>query len=106
MTSIKPHPSSIVLFTDATTDSSSSGYYIWGARMALQVHGTWDGATVNLEASLDDGTTWSTFTGYSYTADAFKVLWTTRGMMVRASIASAGASTSLSMSILLANDDR
>ena len=106
MTTVKPHPNSIVLFTAETTSTSSASYYVWGPRMALQVSGTWDGATVNLEASLDDGTTWNTFTGYSYTADAFKVLWTTRGMMVRASIANAGASTSISMSILLANDDR
>ena len=106
MTTVSPKPTSIQLFDAATTSSSSASYYTWGPRMAFQLNGIWDGATINIEVSLDDGSTWNVLTGHAYTADTAKVVWTTRSMKVRATIANSGASTSLSAWLLLSNDDR
>ena len=104
--SIAPKIKAIHLLDDAATNVSSASYSVWGPRLAFQIAGTWDGATVSLETSLNEGTTWSTLTGYAYTTDTAKVIWTTRGMLVRATITNAGASTVLNAWMLLSNEDR
>ena len=91
---------------DASTDISSSSYSVWGPRLAFQLSGTWDGATVSIEMSLDEGTTWTVITGHAYTSDTAKVIWTTRGMLIRATITNAGASTVLNAWMLLSNENQ
>ena len=104
--SITPKIKAIHLLDDAATDVSSSSYSVWGPRLAFQISGTWDGATVSIEMSLDEGTTWTVITGHAYTSDTAKIIWTTRGMLIRATITSAGASTVLNAWMLLSNEDR
>lgn len=106
MTTVSPTPKAIRLFNDTAVDGSSSSFYTWGPRLAFQLAGTWDGATITLQTSLDDGTTWTALTGHAYTSDTAKVIWTTRSMLIRATISSAGAATVLNGWILLSNDDR
>ena len=103
---ITPKIKPIHLLTDAAVNGSSASYSVWGPRLAFQFAGTWNGATISLETSLDEGTTWNTITGHAYTTDTAKVVWVTRGMLVRATITNAGASTVLNAWLLLSNENQ
>ena len=61
----------------------------------LQISGTWNGATVTIYGSLDDGTTFKAPTNSAYTEDVITSFQMGPGK-VKATISSAGASTSLS----------
>ena len=56
--SITPKIKPVHLLDDASTDISSSSYSVWGPRLAFQLSGTWDGATVT--ADRPAGTTGTT----------------------------------------------
>lgn len=63
-------------------------------KLAVQVAGTFDGATVTIEGSLDDGTTYSPLANGEFTEEEIRIL-DTPPILVRATISGAGASTDL-----------
>lgn len=90
-----------VLFTDRTTDGTSDAYEIEAIRGAVAVTGTFDGAEVDIEMSIDGGTTYvSTET---ITAASIKIFQFIKRGLVRAVVSSAGASTSLTVKVRLEN---
>ena len=89
--------SGILLFSERTTDGTSQAFTVDSSRGAVAVSGTFDGATVALEASIDGGTTFISCT--EVTEAAIKAFQATRGTKIRATISSAGASTSLTVNL-------
>lgn len=85
------------LFTARTTDGSSDGSYgapdFNRARMIV-AWGTWDGATLTMEVSVDD-TTWVALEDGAFTVDTAKTMLLPASVQLRATVASAGGSTSL-----------
>ena len=61
--------------------------------------GTWDGATLKLEFSFDGGTVWHEDSNLTFTANGSSVSELSRNTLIRATLSSAGASTSVSMYI-------
>jgi hypothetical protein len=98
----------MALLTAQTTDDSStvfkhstfpeiehSGNYFFFA------WGTWDGATMTLEFSPDDGTTWvACGANTTLTADGAGWALVPNRVQLRATVSSAGASTSLSADMM------
>lgn len=93
------------LFDDRSTNGSSDAVVIEeGAIRGLVVHGTWDGATVRLEKSIDGGATWITH-GVGSGSEATWISDTdTTGYLAPARykgvMESAGPNTSLTLEIL------
>lgn len=61
----------------------------------ITCQGTWDGATVNVEHSIDGGTTWIADSELAFTENASKVSELSRNARVRGTMSSAGASSSV-----------
>lgn len=89
--------SGIILFNNRTTDGTSQAFTVDSPRGAVAISGTFDGATVALEASIDGGTTYISCT--SVTEAAIKAFQATSDTRIRATISSAGASTSLTVNL-------
>lgn len=96
-----------ILLENRTTDGSGDGFSIPsidGVRdLFLRVSGTFDGATVVLEKSVDGGSTWFTHgegsgTPASWTA-AVDTTIRAQKARYRGTVSHAGASTSVSMEI-------
>lgn len=62
---------------------------------SLHVFGTWDGATVTIQGSLDGGVTWTALSSLTLTANTF-ISFEMGLAHIRAVVSSAGASTELS----------
>ena len=86
------------LFSAVTTNSSTTGVLIDGGEreIALSVHGTWDGATVTIEGSLDDTNYGETGSEGVFTANGTRRVWIPEGVYyLRGTISGAGGSTSV-----------
>jgi hypothetical protein len=81
---------------DGVTANSTGEAVEWTGKGpgSLQVSGTWDGATVTIQGSLDGGVTWVTVAGGVFTADAILSFEMGNGL-VHAVVSSVGT-TSLS----------
>ena len=86
---------SFTLFENQTTNATSNSADFIIATGAVAVSGTFDGATVTMEASLDGGTTFIAAT--TATEAAIKAYKCTKQTKMRAVITGAGASTSLTV---------
>jgi hypothetical protein len=85
----------IVLLNEVSTNSTGEAFQWRGTGPgSLQVSGTWDGATVTIQGSLDGGDTWVTVAGGVFTADAILGFEMGNGL-VHAVVSSVGT-TSLS----------
>lgn len=67
-------------------------------KIAVQVKGTFDGATVTLEASLDEGSTYSPMVNGEFTEAEVRIL-DTPVCMIRGTVSSAGAGTDVQVII-------
>lgn len=93
-----------VTLLDGVTSNSNGPSTVWPLRTPYKcaniiVYGTWDTATVTLQHSLDNGTTWMDFkddtgTSVTWTANAEKVLCIDQ-RMIRLVVSSVGGSTDL-----------
>ena len=88
----------IVLFEDRETDGTSESYKIIEPRGAISVSGTFDGATVTIESSIDGTIFVATEQATAASMLAFEFV---KGGELRAVITSAGASTSLTVKLAL-----
>ena len=97
----------IEIFSAETSDGDSSSFEFAGGDQAVHVgwspvsmtivaYGTWDGATLKIQASPDGGTTKIDITDASFTANGLLNLEVRRGLTYYGNISSAGGSTSLS----------
>ena len=84
------------LFSEQTTDATSSSHQLTEFRGVVAVSGTWDGASVALELSVDDSEFISSDT---VTSDSMRAFQFMKGGYIRAVITSAGASTSLTVEV-------
>lgn len=89
--------SGIALFSARATDGTSTAFSVETSRGAVAITGTFGGATVSLEASIDGGTTFVSCT--SVTAAAIKAFQAMRRIFIRAVISGAGASTSITVNL-------
>jgi len=80
--------------------STPSTNIFWGGQGTLYVWGTWDGATVTLQASPDNGTTWIDLEDATFTQNTVTNITLHTMNQIRASISGAGGSTSLNAKIL------
>ena len=85
----------LTLFENQTTNATSPPSDLIIATGAVAVSGTFDGATVTMEASLDGGTTFIAAT--AITEAAIKAYKCTKQTKMRAVITGAGLSTSLTV---------
>lgn len=92
------------LFSERTTDGNSPAKdfrttrrYQGGNTYTVYAYGTWDGATVKFQGSLD-GNYWIDIVNASYTVDRIDNLILATNY-IRAVISGAGASTSLNVHI-------
>lgn len=84
---------------DAGSGASRRGATI--EEVWVEAGGTFDSATVSLETSSDDGTTWLNHTSTNLTAAGAVVFkLPSRGLLVRGKVASAGGSTSVFLRLL------
>lgn len=88
----------VVLFSERTTDGTSEAFEVVEPRGAIAVSGTFDGATVTIESSID-GTTF--IETEQATTDSMIVFEFIKGGKFRAVVSSAGASTSLTVKLAL-----
>lgn len=93
------------LFDDRNTNGSSDAVVIdEGAIRGIVAHGTWDGAIVRLEKSIDGGATWITHGIGSGATAEFVSDTDTTGFLAPARykgvLENAGTSTSITMEIL------
>jgi hypothetical protein len=66
----------------------------------LEASGTFNGATLTLETSSDEGVTWINHTDTAQTAaGALAIFLPTRGLLVRGKVTSAGGSTSVTLKL-------
>jgi regulation of enolase protein 1 (concanavalin A-like superfamily) len=86
------------LFSARTTDGNSSALDHPGGPVMLIVRGTFNGATVKLQAS-DDGTNWVDVQYAAFTAALAVLFELPIGSKIRANVSGAGASTSLTVAI-------
>jgi hypothetical protein len=82
------------IFTARTTDGSSASFESNGRVVTVVVNGTFDGATVTIEVSPNLGTTWIPTT-VTFTSAGVQNFVSGVGFSHRATVSSAGASTSL-----------
>jgi hypothetical protein len=71
-----------------------------GGKYNIFAYGTWDTATLKIQISPDNGTTWIDYASLSYTANAAATFDAAPGALVRAHLASVGATTSLTALLL------
>lgn len=89
--------------TGTLTSNGSSTAYDWSAKQFqdweanVQVIGTFNGATVTLEATMD-GTNWTPIDNGDFTTPLLRLM-RLRYCKIRATVSSAGASTSLAVLI-------
>ena len=88
--------SNSTLFSAQATDATSSSYVILEPKGSCAVTGTFDGATVELELSID-GTNF--VSAESLTAAAIKTFNFIKGGYIRAKISSAGGSTAITVKV-------
>ena len=86
----------IILLEDAAVTGSPIQW--GGGDGSLQVFGTFDGATVSIQASLDGGTTYSTLVNGDLTESSI-VNIALVSCLIKAAISGAGGSTSISVYI-------
>lgn len=90
-----------ITIASAMTANGSSAAYKWSEKQFqdwfanLQVIGTFDGATLTIEATMD-GTNWTPIDNGAFTTPLLRVL-RLKYCQIRATVSSAGASTSLSV---------
>jgi len=98
----------IQLLENQTIDTSGSqlsqdtqNTLLMGEYRTVTAWGTWDGATVTLEFSPDEGTTWiACGDDTTFTADGGGNLYVApQGILLRGSVTSAGASTDVNLSM-------
>ncbi len=90
------------LFDGRTTDGDSATYTFNQASGSVQMvaRGTWDGATVTVYFSDDDGTTWIDIGGgVSCSANCAERIFESHGMQMKATVSSAGGSTDLDVNL-------
>ena len=87
-----------ILFENRTTDGTSDYLKLVEPFGAVAISGTFDGASVAIEASLDDGTTY--IVSDTLTVASIKRFEFVKNGKMRAVISSAGASTSLTIKII------
>ena len=84
-------------------DSTGDPIIVWmGSRdpyHKIVARGTFDGATVTLQSSLDQGTTWHDVEDYVFTEKGVRTILLPEVALVRGEIASAGSGTSITMEI-------
>lgn len=73
----------------------SDGQSVNARKFWLFVYGTWDGATMKLQFSPDNGTTWFDYTSGSFTANGFVSVTGGVGLIWRVNLSNDGATTSL-----------
>lgn len=73
------------LFAPRTTNGSTQSFPSQGRFVTVAVQGTWGGATITIEASPNDGTTWIA-TDVTFTADGVKNFVTSCGFLYRATL--------------------
>lgn len=88
-------------FEDQTTDDTSDIYSIQdGGYRVIKATGTFDGATITIEADFGDDD-FADIQAYQFAEEDIKDLVMLKvGMRIRATISSAGASTSVSLKML------
>jgi hypothetical protein len=85
------------LFIDATANASSGVFTLNGPRAWLTIGGTFGGATVTIESSLTAGASWSALTLGVFTSAYNGPIQVPAGIPLRATIASASGTTSLTV---------
>ena len=90
----------LVFSSSATSNASypdTSGYDIEevGSPFQFSASGTWDGATVTVEAKPLDHTNWIAVSGSALTADGTVEITGGAGDFIRATVSGAGGSTDL-----------
>ncbi len=83
------------VFTSQTANGSTSSLNWDGRTGQVAASGTWDSATIQLEFSPDDGTTWISLGDECKLSDTGAFNFNLNPCNVRLTVASAGASTSL-----------
>lgn len=91
-----------ILLENKTTNGDGAVIEWTGlAPASLQINGTWDGATVTVYGSCDEGVTWlpPNDSVYQYTADVLTSFSAGR-ILVKATVSDAGVTTSLSACLI------
>lgn len=97
-----------MLLTSQTTNTTGTqitqntqNTLLMGEYRTVSAWGTWDGATVTLEFSPDEGTTWiACGADTTFTEDGGGNLYIApQGILIRGSVSSAGASTDVNLSM-------
>jgi hypothetical protein len=89
------------LFLNATANASSGSFTLSGSRAWLTIGGTFASATVTIESSLTGGTTWSALTNGIFANPYNGPIQVPAGVLLRATIAGATGSTSLTVRFAL-----
>ena len=84
-----------IVFTAQTANGSTSSLNWDGRTGQVIASGTWDSATLQLEVSPDDGTTWVSIGDEGKLTDDGAFNFNLNPCSVRLTVASAGASTNL-----------
>jgi hypothetical protein len=93
----------LVLLDEATADGGGKELAWSGQGVgSLQISGTWDGATVTIEGSIDGGKTWIAPAASAYTSNVMTT-FEAGNILVRAVVSSAGTT---SLSCFLQQRDR
>ena len=90
-----PSTLNLPLQAAASANDTSPEAFKWNSLGAGTLHvraTTWDGATVTIQGTTDDGTTWDTVADGTFTADAI-VAFEAGQIGVRAQISGVGGST-------------
>lgn len=89
------------LFENRISDGEGTAIHrCAGDAAVLFVSGEFDGATVGLEVSGDNGNSWVPVSSPTLIAPGVEPFRARPGMLVRATLASAGESTSVTVSVL------
>lgn len=87
-------PTPTQVFTAKTANGNTANLYALGRHITVAVSGTFDGSTVKVQVSPDEGTTWIDTTTSLTAAGVVEVTYG-EGMLLRLNLSSAGAATSI-----------